>query len=633
MEYYYLFLIGAVAFTLGLYYICLRILSVSGKSAEALRLSQDHLQHPIDVGDAIAFIRSQTEHTDNGILLDRGFNDSSGSASKRRFNEKRFIEISKRRGCRVSGTEMGVLAGSQALHKYLAIDDHVYAGVERFSGESIGSIADLSAKLQTYESGFWSGLPEGTINSLAGHIGEGYAAEYLEKAGVSVEWPLTSTQPGWDLLVNGHEVNVKLYQNASNLSQHFARYPDIPVIIPGDAQNIPDGAIRFDVTDGIGSLQEVLSDGGDRLVLVSEDLSHADILSQVENSSGMLVGGENAVGADLTEASMMIPIFTLIYSGTREAKLLKEKHTELTTSIKNVGLDVLGTGVGGVSGAKAGAFLGTTVFPGVGTVVGALLGGIGGAIGGRFLSNGIKEGALHQAVKELKQAKREMKTAINLESKRASVIWSARLRAQQGVVSKVAKQQQAHMAREITSLRRWRVDAERIPKEESLSLINSANEALHALRKRLERNRSELGLWDRWVWPSAKSVSIDLALDTIELSMQGLNRCLEETLRSGAIDRGQLYEALSKTGVSKQKILQDLADVEYERQAREGKVLGLLSDLQVRVFDQRMYAMRALTQFFEEKIAEIRAAVKPKMEATVAKYEAARSEAAKLGRK
>lgn len=99
------------------------------------------------------------------------------------------------------------------------------------------------------------------------------------------------------------------------------------------------------------------------------------------------------------------PFITLFVSGTREIRLISSNKTSIENSLKNVLLDVGGTGLGALGGAKAGAIIGGSIgsfFPGLGNVVGAsiggLLGGIAGAMGGRKITNNIKRRELDLAI-------------------------------------------------------------------------------------------------------------------------------------------------------------------------------------------------------------------------------------------
>lgn len=99
------------------------------------------------------------------------------------------------------------------------------------------------------------------------------------------------------------------------------------------------------------------------------------------------------------------PFITLFVSGSREIRLISNNKTSMENSLKNVLLDVGGTGLGALGGAKAGAVFGGTLgsfFPGFGNVIGAsiggIIGGIAGAMGGRKITNNIKCRELNLAI-------------------------------------------------------------------------------------------------------------------------------------------------------------------------------------------------------------------------------------------
>lgn len=67
-----------------------------------------------------------------------------------------------------------------------------------------------------------------------------------------------------------------------------------------------------------------------------------------------------------------IPYITLILSGVREINLLNEGNTTFENSLKNISLDVAGTGLGALAGAKIGTLAGTAICPGLGTLIGVI---------------------------------------------------------------------------------------------------------------------------------------------------------------------------------------------------------------------------------------------------------------------
>ena len=55
-----------------------------------------------------------------------------------------------------------ILAGANVFHQYMCIDNHMYEGLSRLSGEHLDNFSDLSAKLKDYTHGF-DGLTEGAL--------------------------------------------------------------------------------------------------------------------------------------------------------------------------------------------------------------------------------------------------------------------------------------------------------------------------------------------------------------------------------------------------------------------------------------------------------------------------------------
>lgn len=145
------------------------------------------------------------------------------------------------------------------------------------------------------------------------------------------------------------------------------------------------------------------------------------IKDSFQNIGSNMLDGINADGlTDLTDfdPSGHIPVITIAISSFREFNLLMDNKTDAMSSLKNIGLDAVGTGGGGFVGAKAGALAGTAVLPGVGTVIGGLIGCIGGAIAGRTISNEIKQKPLKNAIEEFQTKTSMMKSETNSRSRK-----------------------------------------------------------------------------------------------------------------------------------------------------------------------------------------------------------------------
>lgn len=286
----------------------------------------------------------------------------------------------------ITAAEATMFLGYDAFNAYQSVDEYVYEGISRLSGENLDNLANLSAKVQSYDHSFWDGLTESGVRKVGGHIGEVHAAKSLADKGIDVKWPEASNQEGWDLLINGHEMNVKMVADASTLSEHFSKYPDIPIVIPGDAANIPEHAIAIDSDAGLEELNKVLAEETENVVAVAPSLSNQEIMSHTEEATDFLTGT-----SEIFES--YIPMITAGLSSFREIQLLDKGHTSAKNAAKNILLDSTGTGLGAFGGAKAGAVLGSAILPGIGTAIGGVLGGIGGAFMGKRVTNNIKESA------------------------------------------------------------------------------------------------------------------------------------------------------------------------------------------------------------------------------------------------
>ena len=122
---------------------------------------------------------------------------------------------------------------------------------------------------------------------------------------------------------------------------------------------------------------------------------------------------------DLTDFDFSghIPVMTIAMSSFREFQLLTKNKTDAISSLKNIGLDAAGSGVGALAGAKAGAIAGSFFTP-VGTVIGGILGSIAGAIGGRMISNEVKQAPLKNAISNYQSNYERMNRETEAKSKK-----------------------------------------------------------------------------------------------------------------------------------------------------------------------------------------------------------------------
>ncbi len=146
---------------------------------------------------------------------------------------------------------------------------------------------------------------------------------------------------------------------------------------------------------------EVYRHGGESLINSIHD--HVSMISNSiseHSHSASTVIGENfhhEFFANGDGVNAHFPYFTLILASVREASLLIEEKTNLANSLKNISLDVAGTGLGSLGGLKAGVSIGAFFGP-LGAAIGGIVGAVGGAIAGRAITNDIKIAPLKEAI-------------------------------------------------------------------------------------------------------------------------------------------------------------------------------------------------------------------------------------------
>lgn len=221
----------------------------------------------------------------------------------------------------------------------------------------------------------------GWLSRLHGYVAEQVAADALRAQGHHVEFPHASNQPAYDLIVDGHPVQIKDGLDPQAIQEHLQAHPDIHVITS------PEMAAQFHGIPEVTGLPEL-----------NYDAIHDATIHTVQS-------------VDAIHGGFHGPVITAIISGAREISLLSQNMTDFPTALKNMGLDMLGTGAGAAIGGKLGIALGAPLGP-IGAVLGGLIGSIFGAMSGRTLTNEVKLAPLRAAHENLTATVRDAKSTI-----------------------------------------------------------------------------------------------------------------------------------------------------------------------------------------------------------------------------
>ncbi|SHJ14861.1 hypothetical protein [Desulfofundulus thermosubterraneus] len=274
--------------------------------------------------------------------------------------------------------EPAAVAGATAydvVHALAMMDDRVLEAMDFSSKLDLSTFNRLSAYVhdQFYTGGEAS--ITGAVERLQGYAAEQIVAAHLAAQGHVVEFPDTPNQEGWDLLVDGHPLQVKCVMDPAIIKEHLERYPDIPVIVNAEmGQHFADNSH----------------------VIVDKDLIHSQVAEHVHNT----IHGVHAIDS----IPFHVPVITLALAAVREGVLLADGRVNLSEAARNVGRDVAMVGGGGFIGSKVGLAVGGMVLGPVGAAIGSILGAVAGAVAGRKLANSARLQPLEEAKDKLNRA-------------------------------------------------------------------------------------------------------------------------------------------------------------------------------------------------------------------------------------
>jgi uncharacterized membrane-anchored protein YhcB (DUF1043 family) len=258
----------------------------------------------------------------------------------------------------------GIVAAAFIADAALGIDPHVLQALEFSTAEHLHGLADIDSYVQSHFFDVPVFSAEGWFERLTGYVAEQKAATALDQLGHHVEFAPVANQPMWDLLVDGHPVQIK--EGLAGAKDFVLHHPGVDVFTgPDVAAAIKDPSVHaLDVLD--------------------KDSIHVATEQSLNGVDGVVDPG------------LHFPFITMAFSSYREARLLWNEKTTFERALVHVGIDVVGVSGGALAGAKAGGLLGT-VFGPPGTVVGSIVGSIAGAICGKLVSTSIRKATFREA--------------------------------------------------------------------------------------------------------------------------------------------------------------------------------------------------------------------------------------------
>ncbi|MFJ8416990.1 hypothetical protein [Bacillus paramycoides] len=254
------------------------------------------------------------------------------------------------------------------IYDYMMINPTVVKGIDfarKDDFSSLFTLSQFSSKIDVNDL-------TGNIAQLQGYVAEQMLATELRVKGHDVEFPEESNNPGWDLLVDGQQFQVKNLANPSGVREHLEKYPDIPVYVNEELAPYFEGNPAVYVSSI--SREEVLE-------ATTTTIKHAGELLDFE-----------------------IPWITLGVSSIYNIKRIWKDDVSMNQAIFNVVSDTSSRVALGALGQKAGIVVGAMLFGPAGGITGAMFGVYAGASQGGKLSTNIKRIFAKKQEKELNQA-------------------------------------------------------------------------------------------------------------------------------------------------------------------------------------------------------------------------------------
>ena len=194
---------------------------------------------------------------------------------------------------------------------------------------------------------------ESLHSNYTGYTAERIIALDYQRKGYEVVFPKNANNPGFDILVNGQEFQIKFQKNGiSLLNEHFEKYPNIPIIANSEA------AIEFH--SKFPDKADLVIDSG-----FSFDTS-SDLLLTSTDASVEIFQDEHLFGSFLPEILGIVSVISIL----KNLNYLSKGEIDGSTAFKNIAIDSAGKFASAGLGAKAGF----AVFGPVGFVVGGAMG-------------------------------------------------------------------------------------------------------------------------------------------------------------------------------------------------------------------------------------------------------------------
>ncbi len=384
--------------------------------------------------------------------------------------------------------------GAMTLHKLHETDGHVSESISHLLHRRLEAFADLRKPSHWRGSAGEEKRNAGKYDRL---FAEQIVADSLKGRAHSVSFAENPDRGIHQAAVDDRTFDLGEplqfdYQN------HFEEYPGTSILTPGDFFSGQEGLFTIDHAPGSYRLSIIGGGGLDAAFGTNKALA----------GNVAVAAPHVPVLASVGDVDFQNPFLTLGLSTLREIRLLKRKHTNLLTSMRNIGLDAAGTGIGSFAGAKAGATIGTAVAPGMGSVVGAIIGGISGAFAGRSISNRIKFSRAETARSHYEKKIQEFQQRVQAVTREAMDALETILEREQSVLGAIGLKRVRELEALTKRLESRRRSAYILLPESMRDFFSGCEADIRKEAKEITAALREISFRQRVLWPGEAAVRL-----------------------------------------------------------------------------------------------------------------------------
>ena len=297
----------------------------------------------------------------------------------------------ERKGIATEAMVVGGLTVGDIVYHAAAIDPEVVRAADFSRTEDLSGIFDFGVFADRVQDLGGAALT-GTENHLRGYVAEQLVATRLQEQGHQVEWPDTANNPGYDLVVDGIDCQVKCLKDVDGLIEHFKDNPDIPVYVNAELAD-PIRESGYEWVDKVSFIE-----GYDR-----------------ETTETIMQQSLDA-GAALNDLN--VPVFAVAVSAARNVHAWWKGSLSLQDLPFEVAVDGAVKGGLTAAGGFAGQSIGLLLFGPAGAVVFGALGGTGALFGSGWVRERFDKVLVAEWVRGLDELTEEFRLALKVAMRR-----------------------------------------------------------------------------------------------------------------------------------------------------------------------------------------------------------------------